>query len=305
MLRPVRQTSSQCSNRVHDNTKTTKSVQHQHTWKCGCSSQGPGNAPACMTAHIRPTPSSTNTDGIVFFYFPRPQAICMTAQRRPVRSTTNTDGSTGCASQSPQQCLCVPTGCITRHRRPIGTKCSCPSQGPKTSPLCCSSSASQTHKKFGMQAKQCKERISILVLRKPFLVQTFFLVCTGGAGFCLLLCVAWSQQKMGFRGGSVAHHDAGSTSAIRQLATEGEAQFVSRGTFEGPVTTVFGCEEGSGHTSPEEQGFFHPGRDHCSGARPRSCGVIQSQRCVAEGGRRALSHHRIFPQSQGRVPTHA
>ena len=81
----------------------------------------------------------------------------------------------------------------------------------------------------------------------------------------------------------MAHHLAGSTSAFRQLATEGEAQFVSRSTFEGPCTSSIGCEEGSGPYSPEEQDFFHPSGDHCSGARPRSCNLVQSQRCIAEG----------------------
>ena len=77
---------------------------------------------------------------------------------------------------------------------------------------------------------------------------------------------------MGSRGqstrGGVAHHHAGSTSAFRQLATEGEAQFVSRSTFEGPCTSSIGCEEGSGPYSPEEQDFFHPSGDHCSGPDP-------------------------------------
>ena len=80
---------------------------------------------------------------------------------------------------------------------------------------------------------------------------------------------------MGSRGqsarGSVAHHLAGSTSAFRQLATEGEAQFVSRSTFEGPLTTVIGCEEGSGAAIT------------ALWARPRSCNLVQSQRRIAEG----------------------
>ena len=149
MLRPMRQTSYQCSNCVHDNTKTTKSVQHQHTRKCGCSSQGPKHR------------------------------ICVHDSTHPSNSVQHQHGwKYGLRLPKSQQCLCVPTGCMTRHRRPIGSDTNLdevllPLSRPQTSPLCCSSSASQTHKKFGMQAKQCKERVSILALHKSFLVQTF------------------------------------------------------------------------------------------------------------------------------------
>ena len=105
---------------------------------------------------------------------------------------------------------------------------------------------------------------------------------------CLFLCASHgSQKEMGFQGqsarGSVAHHPAGSTSAFRQLATEGEAQFVSRITFEGPFTTFIGCEKGSGPHNPEKQDFSHPSGDHCSGDKPKSRNLVQSQKRIAKG----------------------
>ena len=91
---------------------------------------------------------------------------------------------------------------------------------------------------------------------------------------------------MGSRGqfarSSVAHHYSGTTPTFDEMATEGEAQSISRYTFEGPFSTIIASHEGPAR-SPEEQSFIHSGGDQCIGDRPRPCSVDQFARGLAKG----------------------
>ena len=90
---------------------------------------------------------------------------------------------------------------------------------------------------------------------------------------------------MGSRGqfarSSVAHHYSGTTPTFDEMATEGEAQSISRYTFEGPFSTI-APHEGPAN-SPEEQNFIHSGGEQCIGSRPRFCSLGQFARGVAKG----------------------
>ena len=91
---------------------------------------------------------------------------------------------------------------------------------------------------------------------------------------------------MGSRGqftrSSVAHHHSWTTSTFDEKATEGEAQCISRYTFEGPFSTIIASHEGPAR-SPEEQHFIHSGGDQGIGGRPRPGSVGQFARGVAKG----------------------
>ena len=79
----------------------------------------------------------------------------------------------------------------------------------------------------------------------------------------------------------MAHHCSGTTPTFDEMATEGEAQSISRYTFEGPLSTI-APHEGPVN-SPEEQSFIHSSGDQCIGGRPRFCSLGQFASGVAWG----------------------
>ena len=108
---------------------------------------------------------------------------------------------------------------------------------------------------------------------------------------------------MGSRGqfarSSVAHHYSGTTPTFDE-ATEGEAQSISRYTFEGPFSTI-AQHEGPAH-SPEEQSFIHSGGDRQCRVQPvgerldsclkfveRAQGRIERQKKIVEEAQQLLT----------------
>ena len=133
-----------------------------------------------------------------------------------------------------------------------------------------------------------------------------FLVRTGRTGFSFLVCVAWVAMGNGFSR-TICKRQCGAPSCgvhvrLPPVATEGEAQFVSRSTFESP------------HHLHRMRRRFRPQQPRRARFLPsrrrlllfghtqilQSCPVSETH---CRGRRRVPRRHRICMQSQGRAQT--